>query len=73
MVKVRVRRKKRMLPPSRTQPIEDATYFERVMRLHFRSANDTRRSRAKSYWNAVIYGVVMLFLLFLFGVFGDLP
>jgi hypothetical protein len=61
-----------MMPPSRIAPMPDSSYFERLLHLHFDSVNDDPPSRAKSYWDAVIYGAAMLFLLGLFGVFGDL-
>jgi hypothetical protein len=50
----------------------NAGYWKRVMRLHFSSINDDRPSRAKTYWDAAVYGSVMLFLLLLLDVFGDL-
>lgn len=62
-----------LLSPSRIAPMDpNAGYWKRVMRLHFSSINDDRPSRAKTYWDAAVYGSVMLFLLLLLDVFGDL-
>jgi hypothetical protein len=63
--------KRRMLPPSRIAPMTDTGYFGRVIGVHFQEINAARSNRAKSVWDAVIYGGVMLFLLVLFGVFAD--
>ena len=67
---------RRMLPPSRTKPMADASYFSRVVRLHFQEVNDERPrrripSRTKSYFDAVVYGAGIM-LLVLLGIFGDI-
>ena len=65
---------KRMLPPSRTEPMDlKATYFERLMRVHFRSVNSPPRRKRSSFAGAVIgYAAVIFLLLVALGVFGDL-
>ena len=68
----------RMPPPSRTKPMDpDASYFSRVVRLHFQEINDERPrrripSRTKSYFDAVVYGAGIMLLLVLLGIFGDI-
>ena len=69
--------KRRMMPPSSTKPIADASYFDRVMMTHFREVNGERPrrripSRTKSYWDAVVYGAGIMLLLVLLGIFGDI-
>jgi membrane-associated protease RseP (regulator of RpoE activity) len=70
--------KRRLLPPSRTKPMDpDASYFERVMRTHFQEVNDERprrriSRRAKSYWDATVYGAGIVLLLVLLGIFSDI-
>ena len=67
--------KRRMLPPSRTKPMADATYFDRVMRLHFIRVNPApppRRRRLSLAWEATGYAAVIFLLLVALGVFGDL-
>jgi hypothetical protein len=65
---------KRLLPPSRTAPITDATYFERVMRVHLNIIDEAPGTRSKSSvaWQAVGYATVIFLLLAVFGIFGDL-
>ena len=69
---------KRLLPPSRTEPMDPkASYFERLMRVHFQQADDERPSRriprrSKSYWDATAYGAGIMLLLGLLGLFGDI-
>jgi hypothetical protein len=69
--------KRRMMPPSSTKPIADASYFDRVMMTHFREVNDGRprrriSRRAKSYWDATVYGAGIVLLLVLLGIFSDI-
>ena len=68
--------KRRLLPPSRTEPMDPkASYFERLMRVHLiHDERPSRRipSRAKSYWDATVYGAAIMLLLVLLGIFGDI-
>jgi hypothetical protein len=53
----------------------DATYFDRVMRLHFIRVNPApppRRRRLSLAWEATGYAAVIFLLLVALGVFGDL-
>jgi len=69
---------KRLLPPSRTEPMDPkASYFERLMRVHFQEVNGdwpSRRipRRSKIYWDATVYGAGIMLLLVLLGIFGDI-
>ena len=67
---------KRLLPPSRTEPMDPkASYFERLMRVHFQQADDERPRRripSRSKWDSVVYGGMILLFLTLLGIFGDI-
>ena len=64
---------KRMLPPSRTKPMADATYFDRVMRLHFLKVNPAPRKRRLSLvGEAAGYAAVLFLLLVALSIFGDI-
>jgi hypothetical protein len=50
-----------------------ASYFERVMRVHFRSVNaPPRRKRPSAAWQAIAYGSVITGILVLLGAFADI-
>ena len=64
---------KRLLPPSRTRPVADATYFDRVMRLHFLKVNPAPREKRSNFaGQAIGYASVIFLLLVALSIFGDI-
>ena len=62
---------RRMMPPTKIKPMAEASYFDRVMRLHFLSVN-TEGTRSNFAGQAIGYAAVIFLLLVALSIFGDI-
>jgi hypothetical protein len=63
---------KRMLPPSRIEPIQDGNLLERCLNVHLVSSiNYTPGTKSSFTMQAIGYAAVICLLLGALGIFGD--